>query len=148
MYSPTGAVGSLSTGVAVGIAVVIGTIALIVGFLAGATVFYCISKHQFKTISSKAEPSSHQQQQPTASNPPQQTCPEYEEVIEMRKNSSYGELTRMEKRAITSKHKPHTSEPESSSQQQQQTGADYEEPVANTSKDEKIDPRANVAYQC
>ena len=63
----------------------------------------------------------------------------------MRKNSSYGELTRMEKRAITSKHKPHTSEPESSSQQQQQTGADYEEPVG---KDEKIDPRANVAYQC
>ena len=63
----------------------------------------------------------------------------------MRKNSSYGELTRMEKRAITSKHKPHTSEPVSSSQQQQQTGADYEEPVG---KDEKIDPRANVAYQC
>ena len=40
---------------------------------------------------------------------------------------------------------PHTSEPVSSSQQQQQTGADYEEPVG---KDEKIDPRANVAYQC
>ena len=145
MYSPTGAVGSLSTGVAVGIAVVIGTIALIVGFLAGAIVFYCISKHQFKTISSKPELSSHQQQQPATSNPLQQTCPEYEEVIEMRKNSSYGELTRMEKRAITSKHKPHTSEPESSSQQQQQTGADYEEPVG---KDEMIDPRANVAYQC
>ena len=145
MYSPTGAVGSLSTGVAVGIAVVIGAIALIVGFLAGVIVFYCISKHQFKTICSKPEPSSDQQQQPATSNPLQQTCPEYEEVIEMRKNSSYGELTRMEKRAITSKHNPHTSEPVSSSQQQQQTGADYEEPVG---KDEKIDPRANVAYQC
>ena len=135
MYSPTGAVGSLSTGVAVGIAVVIGAIALIVGFLAGAITFYCISKHQFKTISSKSEPLSPQQQQPATSNRLQQTFPEYEEVIEMRKNSSYGELTRLEKRAINSKHKPHTSEPESSSQQQQQTGADYEEPVG---KDEKI----------
>ena len=144
MYCPTGAVGSLSTGVAVGIAVVIGAIALIVGFLAGAIVFYCISKHQFKTISSKSQPLSPQQQQPATSNRLQQTFPEYEEVIEMRKNSSYGELTRMEKRAATSKHKPHTSEPVSSSQQQQQTGADYEEPVPNTSKDEKIDPHTKI----
>ena len=216
--SPTGAVGSLSTGVAVGIAAVTGTLGILVGFLAGLIVFYCISKHQFKSSSFKPEPSSHQpeQQAVSSSDPLQQTSPEYEEVLEMRKNSSYGELKKLErraiisqhepqssepesliemrknssygelkklerrpnisqyepqssepesliemrknasygelkkleKRAIISQHEPQSSEPESSPQQQQQTSAEYEEPVPNTSKDGKIDLGANAAYQC
>ena len=64
----------------------------------------------------------------------------------MRKNSSYGELKRLEKRAIISQHEPQSSE--SSSQQPQQTSAEYEEPVPNSSKDRKIDLGANAAYQC
>ena len=114
-FSPTDAVGSLSTGVAAGIAAVTGTLGILVGFLAGLIVFYCISKHQFKSSSFKPEPSSHQpeQQEVTSSNPLQQTSPEYEEVLEMRKNTSYGELTKLEKRVIISQHEPQSYEPES-----------------------------------
>ena len=138
--------GSLSTGAVVGItAVVTGTLSLFVGFLAGVIVFYCISKHRFKSSSFKPEPSSEQQQQAVSSSKPlQQTSPEYEEVVELRRNTSYGGLTKLEKRAIISQHKPPSSEPESSAQQQQQTCAEYEEP--NTSKDGMIDLGANAAY--
>ena len=147
-FSPTGAVGSLSTGVAAGIAAVTGTLGILVGFLAGLIVFYCISKHQFKSSSFKPEPSSHQpeQQEVTSSNPLQQTSPEHEEAVELRKNTSYGELTKLEKRAIINKHKPQSSEHESSPQEQQQTIAEYEE--LNSSKVGKINLGANAAYQC
>ena len=173
--------GSLSTGVAAGIATVTGTLGILVGFLAGLIVFYCISKHQFKSSSFKPKPSSHQpeQQEVTSSNSLQQTSPEYEEVLEMRKNTSYGELTKLERRVIISQHEPQSSEPESfiemkknssygdikklemraiisqqssepesSHQQQQQTSAEYEEPVPNTSEDGTIDLGANAAHQC
>ena len=75
---------SLSTGVAVGLAVVTtGTIALVVGVLAGVLLHHCI---KYRSQSSKAESSSHQQQQ---------SGPEYEEVpvhkkIELRENVAYG----------------------------------------------------------
>ena len=180
-FSPTGAVDSLSTGVAAGIAAVTGTIGLLVGFLAGLIVFYCISKHQFKGSSFKPEPSFHQpeQQAVSSSNPAQQTSPEYEEVLEMRKNSSYGEFKKLERRAIISQHESQSSEPESfiemrknssygefkklemraiisqqssepesSPQQQQQTSAEYEEPVPNTSEDGTINLGANAVNQC
>ena len=126
---------------------VTGTLSLLVGFLAGVITFYCISKHRFKSNSFKPDPSSHQQQQQavSSSNPLQQTSPEYEEVVELRKNTSYGELKKLEKRAIISQHEPRSSEPELSPHQQQQTSAEYEEP--NTSKDGKIDLGANAAYQ-
>jgi len=66
---------TISTGATVGItAVIIGTIALITGFLAGVLVYHCISKQ-----SSKPETSSHQQQK--AAVPQQQAGPEYEEVV-------------------------------------------------------------------
>ena len=72
--------------VAVGIAVVVtGTIALVVGVLAGVLVYHCISKHRSHL---KPELSSHQKQQ---------TDPEYEEVsatsgkekFELRENIAY-----------------------------------------------------------
>ena len=66
-------------------------------------------------------------------------------LVEMRKNSSYSELKKLEMRAIISQQ---SSEPESSHQQQQQTSAEYEEPVPNTSEDGTIDLGANAAYQC
>ena len=75
---------SLSTGVALGIAVITGTIALVVGVLAGVLLHHCIIK--YRSQSSKADSTSHQQQQ---------TGPEYEEVpvdkkIELRENVAYG----------------------------------------------------------
>ena len=114
---------------------VTGTLSLLVGFLAGVILFYCISKHQFKTSSFKPDPSSHQleEQAVSSSNLLQQTSPEYEEVVEMRKNTSYGELKKLEKRAIINKHKPQSSEPESCNK---------------SSKDGKTDLGANAAYQC
>ena len=78
---------TLSTAVSVGItAVVIATITLIVGFLAGVLVYHCISKHQ--TQSSKPGTSSYQQQQATV--PQQRAGPEYEEVVELKENVAYG----------------------------------------------------------
>ena len=83
MSEPT----TLSTGASVGItAVVIATITLIVGFLAGVLVYHCISKHQSQ--SSKPKSSSHQQQQ--AAVPQQRAGPEYEEVVELKENVAYG----------------------------------------------------------
>ena len=125
-FSPTGAVDSLSTGVAASIAAVTGTIGLLVGFLAGVIVYHCISKYRFKSSSFKPEPSSHQpeqQQAVSSSIPLQQTSPEYEEVIEMRKNSSYGEFKKLEKRAIISQQ---SSDPESSSQLELRRNRSYE----------------------
>ena len=75
---------TLSTGVAVGIAVITGTIPLVVGVLAGVLLHHCFIKYQSQ--SSKTESSSHQQRQ---------AGPEYEEVpidkkIELRENVAYG----------------------------------------------------------
>ena len=83
---------TLSTGVAVGIAVITGAIALVFGVLAGALLHYCIIRH--RSQSSKAESSSHQQQQ---------AGPEYEEVpvdkrIELRENVAYGPAQSIELR--------------------------------------------------
>lgn len=79
----TGAVGFLNTDIVVGItAAVTGTSALIVGFLAGVLLFYCISncRHQ----SSKLEAASHPQPESVSvCNPLQQTGPQYEEVLEL-----------------------------------------------------------------
>lgn len=79
----TGAVGFLNTDIVVGItAAVTDTSALIVGFLAGVLLFYCISncRHQ----SSKLEAASHPQPESVSvCNPLQQTGPQYEEVLEL-----------------------------------------------------------------
>ena len=68
------------------ISVVISTITLTVGFLAGVLVYHCISKHQSQ--SSKQESSSRQQQQTVI--PQQRADPEYEEVVKLKKNVAYG----------------------------------------------------------
>ena len=74
---------TLSTSVAVGLAVVItGTIALVVGVLAGVLLHHCIIK--YRSQSSKTESFSHQQRQ---------AGPEYDDVpvdkIELRANVAY-----------------------------------------------------------
>ena len=84
---------TLSTSVAVGIAVITGTIALVVGVLAGVLLYHCIIK--YRSQSSKPESSSHQQQQ--------EAGPEYEEVpidkkIELRENVAYGPAKSIELR--------------------------------------------------
>ena len=86
---PSGAVDSLSTARAVGIAVITTAVAVFMtGFLTGALVFYCINKHRF----TKPQSPSHQQQLTvsSASNALQQTDPEYAEVIKLRHNAAYG----------------------------------------------------------
>ena len=145
--SPIGAVQSFSIGAVVGItAVVTGTIALAVGFLAGVLVYHCI--HYHRSQSSKTEPSSHQQHKAvSACNPLQQTGPEYEEVVELRRNRSYEFRKNFEMREDTSMYQSQSSEPESSSHQQQQATAVYEKPMPAPSNDGKIDLRANVAYE-
>ena len=87
--SLTEVVQSFSQGTVVGITTVVtGTVALIVGFLAGVLVYHCISYHRSQR--SKLESSSHQQQKEvSACNPLQLTGPEYEEVVELRQNRSY-----------------------------------------------------------
>ena len=147
--SPTGAVQSFSIGAVVGItAVVTGTIALTVGLLAGVLVYHCI--HYYRSQSSKTESSFHQQHKAvSACNPLQQTGPDYEEVVELRRNRSYEFRKNFEMREDTSMYhdQSQSSEPESSSHQQQQTTAVYEKPMPAPSNDGKIDLRANVAYE-
>ena len=64
-------------------------VAFIAGALAGALLFYCISK-QRSHKHFKPEPNFHQKQKAvSSSNPLQQTGPVYEEVIELRKNIVY-----------------------------------------------------------
>ena len=122
--------------------VVTGTVALIVGFLAGVLVYHCISYHRPRT--SKLDPSSHQQQKEvSACNPQQLTGPEYEEVVELKRNRSY-EIFKV--RENISKHQSQSSELESFSHQQQQTGAEYEEPVPAHSNKVVIDLKSYVAY--
>ena len=75
-------------------AVVIATIALTVGFLAGVLVYHCISNHRFQ--SSKPKPSSHQHQQTVV---PQRAGPEYEEVVELKENTAYGPVQNIELKA-------------------------------------------------
>ena len=102
-FPPTGDVNSLTTGATVGIAVVSTAVVMFVaGALAGALLFYCISKHRSHIF--KPESSSNQQQQEESisqqqpqsvlsSNPLPGTGPEYEVVVKMRKNKAY-ELTK------------------------------------------------------
>ena len=85
---------SLTIGATVGIAVAstAAVVAFIAGVLAGVLLYHYISKH--RSQSTKTDPTSHQQQQKvSSSNPLQQTGPEYEEVVELRKNKAY-ELTK------------------------------------------------------
>ena len=73
-----------------GIAVVsTAVMAFIAGVLAGALLFYCISKHQSQN--SKFETSSQRQRELTASSPHplRQTGPEYAEVIKLKQNKAY-----------------------------------------------------------
>ena len=87
---------TLSTGAAVGItAVVTALIALFVGGLIEALLFYCISKHLSQR--SKPELSSHQQQQAVV--PQQRAGPEYEEVVELKENQAYGPVHNIELKA-------------------------------------------------
>ena len=126
-------------------AVVTGTIPLIVGFLAGVLVYHCISNR--RSQSSKLESSSYQQPQTvSACNPLQQTGPEYEEVVELRRNRSYEFRKNFEMREDSSMYQSQSSEPESFTHQQQQTSAEYEKPMPAPSNDGRIDLRANVAY--
>ena len=78
----------------------------------------------------------------SASNPQQLTGPEYEEVVELRRNRSY-EIFKV--RENISKHQSQSFELESFSYQQQQTGK-YEEPVPAHSNKVVIDLKSNVAY--
>jgi len=93
---PTGAMVSLSTGAAIGVAVVTTAVVIfiagtLVGVLATTLVYHCICKQHSQK--SKPESPSHQQQQAissvSASNLLQQTSPEYEEVIKLRQNTAY-----------------------------------------------------------
>ena len=74
----------------------------ITGAMAGALLFYCISNRRSHTLKPESSSNEHQQevsishQQPqsaSSSNPLQQTGPEYEEVVKLRKNMAY-ELTK------------------------------------------------------
>ena len=68
-------------------------IALLVGVMVGALLFYCISKH--RSQSSKLP--SHQQQQAVL--PQQRAGPEYEEVVELKENQAYGPVQSIELKA-------------------------------------------------
>ena len=87
---------TISTGTAVGItAVIIGTIALIIGVLAGGLLYHCFGKHRFQSSNPKS--SSHQQQQ--AAVPQHRAGPEYEEVVELKENTAYGPAQSIELKA-------------------------------------------------
>ena len=90
LLSPlTATVRPVTNGATVGITVATATVvAFIVGVLAGVLLFYYISKHRSQQ-QLKPEPSFHQEQKVASSNPLQQTGPEYEEVITLRRNTVY-----------------------------------------------------------
>lgn len=90
LLSPlTDTVSPVTNGATVGITVATATVvAFIVGVLAGVLLFYYISKHRSQQ-QLKPEPSFHQEQKVASSNPLQQTGPEYEEVITLRRNTVY-----------------------------------------------------------
>ena len=80
-----------------GITAVVATfIALFIGVLVGALLFYCISKHRAQN--SKPKPSFHQQHQ-AAILPQQRAGPEYEEVVELKENTAYGPVQSIELKA-------------------------------------------------
>ena len=84
-----GAMGSLSTGVAVGIAVVTTAVVIfITGILTGVLLYHCISNHR----SQSSKPVS-------VSNQLQQTGPEYEEVVVLSENVAYRPTQSIELRA-------------------------------------------------
>ena len=91
LLSPlTDTVSPVTNGATVGITVATATVvAFIVGVLAGVLLFYYISKHQSQQ-QLKPGPSFYQEQKiVSSSNPQQQTGPEYEEVITLRRNTVY-----------------------------------------------------------
>ena len=107
--------------------------------------YHCIEYCQSQ--SSKTESSFHQQHKVVSGcNPLEQTVPEYEEVVELRRNRSYEFSKNFKMRADTSMYQSQSSEPESFAHQQQQNSAEYEKPMPAPSNDGKIDLRANVAY--
>jgi len=88
---------ALTTGAAVGIAVVTTAVVFFMaGVLTGALVYHCISKHRPQISGSKPDSSSHQQQ----------AGPQYEEVsttsagekIELRRNMAYEPVKKIEMR--------------------------------------------------
>ena len=93
-----GGVEALTTGAAVGTAVVTTAVVFFMaGVLTGVLAYHCISKHQSQSTGSKPESSSHQQQQ---------AGPQYEEVsttiagekIELRRNMAYEPVKKIEMR--------------------------------------------------
>ena len=89
--------------------------------------YHCISN--YRSQSSKPESSFHQQhREVSACNPLEQTGPDYEEVVELRRNRSYEFRKNFEMREDSSMYQSQSSEPESSSHQQQQTTAVYDKP--------------------
>ena len=93
-----GGVEALTTGAAVGIAVVTTVVVFFMaGVLTGALVYHCISKHRSQSSGFKPESCSHQQQQ---------AGPQYEEVsttsagekIEIRRNMAYAPVQKIEMR--------------------------------------------------
>ena len=80
-------------------AAVTGTIALVIGFLAGVLtgilLFHCIGNH--RSQSSKSDSATHQQQQAVL--PQQRAGPEYEEVVELKENQAYGPAQNIELKA-------------------------------------------------
>ena len=98
MLLSTGGVNSLTTGTAVGIAVVATAVVIFTAEALATVLVYCISKH--RSQGSKPESSSHQQQlAASTTNPPKQTGPEYEEVIELSENMAYRPVQGIEVRA-------------------------------------------------
>ena len=89
---PTGTVDCLTTGATVGIVFACTAVVMFsVGISVGILIYNCISKQ--RSQSPKPDSSlSHQQEQTISYNPPQQTSPEYAEVIKLRQNKAY-ELT-------------------------------------------------------
>ena len=95
LLSPlTDTVSPVTNGATVGITVATATVVafivgVLAGVLAGALLFYYISKHRSQQ-QLKPELSFHQEQKiVSSSNPLQQTGPEYEEVITLRRNIVY-----------------------------------------------------------
>jgi len=83
-FPSSGIIQTISIGVAAGIAVVTGTIAFVVGALAGVLLYHCISK--FQSAQLKPESSSHQQQE---ENQYKLSAISGEEKLELRDNVAY-----------------------------------------------------------
>ena len=78
-------------------AAVTGTIALVIGFLAGVLTGILLHIGNHRLQSSKPDTATHQQQQATV--PQQRAGPEYEEVVELKENQAYGPVQSIELKA-------------------------------------------------